>query len=113
MSSRYPTIEQLRHLVGHTEYRVLTPAEAARLRSGVDHLAASQAGLAAKADDLSRRLAAGARPVIDVDCPLCPAHARSRCVHPSGQHMRGWHQQRLEAAARPSPDSTSTDSRSS
>lgn len=112
MSSRYPTIEQMRHLVGHAEGRALTPAEAVRLRTGVDHLAASQAGLAAKVDDLSRRLAAGARPVIDVECPVCPARARSRCVHRSGQQMRGWHQQRLEAAARPAPDSTSTDSSS-
>lgn len=110
MSNQHPTIEQLRHLVGHAEGRALTLAEAARLRAGVEHLAASQAGLAAKVDDLSRRLAAGARPVIDVDCPLCPARALSRCVHPSGQQMRGWHQQRLDAAAKTPTDSTSTSS---
>ena len=108
MNSQHPTIEQLRHLVGHAERRALTLPEAARLRAGVDHLAASQAGLAAKVDGLSRRLAAGARPAIDVECPVCPARARSRCVHPSGQQMRDWHKQRLDAAALPEPDDTST-----
>jgi len=42
-----PSIDQMRHLIGHTEHRALTPAEAGRLRAGIEHLAASQAGMAA------------------------------------------------------------------
>ena len=53
-----PTIDQLRHLIGHTDSRALSPTEAARLRAGVEHLIASQAGLAAQISGLARRLAA-------------------------------------------------------
>lgn len=101
MTGQPPTLEQLRHLIKHVEDRRLTPQEAARLRAGVDHLAASQAGMAAKVDDLTRRLVAGTRPVIDIDCPTCPARARSRCVYPQGHQRQGFHRARIAAAALP------------
>ncbi|WP_127361516.1 zinc finger domain-containing protein [Actinacidiphila soli] len=94
-----PTLEQIRHLIGHAEHRALTPAEAERLRAGVEHLSASQAGIAAKVNDLTRRLAGGARPVLDVDCPVCKAPTGSGCVARFGQPMSGSHTDRLAAAA--------------
>ncbi|MER5917016.1 hypothetical protein ABT124_43375 [Streptomyces sp. NPDC001982] len=80
-----PTVEQIRHLIAHTEYRALTPAESARRRAGVEHLIASQAGLAAQVGGLTRRLAAGTRPALDVACSTCKAPARSPCVTRFGQ----------------------------
>ncbi|MFF4504799.1 hypothetical protein [Streptomyces sp. NPDC001401] len=103
-----PTVDQIWHLIGHTERRALSQAEAARLRAGVEHLIASQAGLAAKVGGLTRRLAAGARPVLDVDCPTCRAPARRRCVNRFGQPTSAPHSQRLTAAALPADDRSTT-----
>lgn len=100
-----PTLDQIRHLIGHAEHRALTPVEAERLRAGVEHLTASQAGLAAKVGDLTRRLAGGARPVLDVDCPVCQAPAGSGCVARYGQPLSGSHPDRLAAAAITAADS--------
>ncbi|MET8957372.1 hypothetical protein [Streptomyces sp. NPDC004533] len=99
-------MEQVRHLVGHTEYRALTPAEVARLRASVEQLIASQAGLAAQIGGLTRRLAEGARPALDVDCPTCRATAHHGCVGRFGQPTSAPHSRRLTAAALPTDDRT-------
>lgn len=97
--SERPTVAQMRHLIGHTDHRVLSAAEAARLRAGFEHLVASQVGQQAKVDDLNRRLAAGTRPALDFDCATCQAAAGSPCTRRYGQPMHGFHRPRLTAAA--------------
>ncbi|MGW0631852.1 zinc finger domain-containing protein [Streptomyces sp. NPDC002758] len=99
-----PTVDQIRHLIGHTERRALSPAESARLRAGVEHLIASQAGQAAQVTRLTRLLAAGSRPALDVDCPTCQAPARSACVTRFGQPTSAPHSLRLASAALPAAD---------
>ncbi|MGW3246517.1 zinc finger domain-containing protein [Streptomyces sp. NPDC001070] len=94
-----PTLDQLRHLIGHTGHRVLSVVESERLRAGVEHLVASQAGLAAKVAELTRRLSGGARPVLDVECPVCQAPPGSGCVTRLGPPLSGSHTERLAAAA--------------
>ncbi|WP_405526709.1 hypothetical protein OG426_30180 [Streptomyces canus] len=96
---RQPSLDQIRHLLGHTGCRALSPAEAAQLRAGVEHLIASQADLPAMS-----RLAAGSRPALDVDCPTCRAPTRHRCVNRFGQPTPAPHSQRLTAAVLPADD---------
>ncbi|MET7889956.1 zinc finger domain-containing protein [Streptomyces mirabilis] len=96
-----PTVEQIRHLIGHAEYRPLNPAEAARLHAGVEHLIASQAEHATR---LTRLLAAGSRPALDVFCPACQAPARAPCVNRFGQPASAPHSLRLASAALPADD---------
>ncbi|MEU4094452.1 hypothetical protein [Streptomyces sp. NPDC026673] len=95
----HPTLDQLRHLIGHTGRRVLSAVESERLRAGVEHLVASQAGLNAKVAELTRRLAGGARPVLDVECPVCQAPPGVGCVTRLGPPLSGSHTERLAAAA--------------
>ncbi|MFB7443094.1 hypothetical protein ACFC01_33145 [Streptomyces mirabilis] len=94
-------MEQIRHLIGHTGYRPLSPAEAARLHAGVEHLIASQAGQAAR---VTRPLAAGSRPALDVYCPTCQAPAHAPCVNRFGQPTSAPHSLRLASAALPADD---------
>ncbi|MFF3378180.1 hypothetical protein ACFYXF_35155 [Streptomyces sp. NPDC002680] len=94
----------MRHLIGHTEYRPLGAAEAARLRAGVEHLIASQAGQAAQVTRLARLLAAGSRPALDVHCPTCEAPAGAPCVNRFGQPTSAPHSLRLASAALPVDD---------
>lgn len=90
--SERPTVEQMRHLIDHTDQRALSFAEAARLRAGFEHLVASQASQAsqhASVDDLNhaarRRYPPGprlrlrhlpGRRRLPLHPPLRPAHAR-------------------------------------
>ncbi|MEU2857531.1 hypothetical protein ABZ672_03745 [Streptomyces mirabilis] len=101
-----PTVEQVRHLIGNTEYGAITPDEAGRLRADVEHLIASQAGMAAKVSGLTRQLAAGARPV--VDCPACQAPAASPGVTHFDHPTSGSRTKRLTAAALTATDNGST-----
>ncbi|MGW1157740.1 zinc finger domain-containing protein [Streptomyces sp. NPDC002519] len=96
-----PTADQIRHLIGHTEYRALSQEESARLRAGVEHLIASQGGQAA---EVTRLLAAGSRPVLDVACPTCQAPAHTGCVTRYGQPATAPHTRRLASAALPADD---------
>ncbi|MFG3140919.1 hypothetical protein ACGFZA_32535 [Streptomyces sp. NPDC048211] len=89
----------MRHLIGHTDQRALSFAEAARLRAGFEHLVASQARQQARVDDLSRRAAGETRPALDFGCDACHAAAGSPCTRRYGQPMQGFHGQRLTAAA--------------
>ncbi|MGW2700795.1 zinc finger domain-containing protein [Streptomyces sp. NPDC001340] len=99
-----PTVEQLRNLIGRTETHVLSGDEAARLRAGFEHLIASQAGLTAQVARLTRQLAAGSRPALEVDCPTCRAPVDSPCVNRYGQPTAAPHTQRLASAALPADD---------
>ncbi|MEU6318178.1 hypothetical protein [Streptomyces sp. NPDC047009] len=103
-STDRPTVDQIRHLIGHTEYRALSQEEAARLRAGVEHLIASQGGQAAEVTRLTRLLAAGSRPALDVACPTCQAPARTACVTRYGQPTTAPHTRRLASAALPADD---------
>ncbi|WP_449343307.1 zinc finger domain-containing protein [Streptomyces rhizosphaerihabitans] len=94
----------MRYLIGHTERRPLSPAEAARLRAGVEHLISSQAGQAAQITRLTRLLAAGSRPALDVYCPTCQAPAHAPCVNRFGQPTSAPHSLRLASAALPADD---------
>ncbi|GHE84504.1 hypothetical protein GCM10014715_45720 [Streptomyces spiralis] len=96
-----PTVEQLRNLISRSESRVLSADEAARLRAGMEHLLASQAGLATEVTRLTRLLAAGSRPALDVDCPTCKAPVGSTCVTRYGQPTGAPHSQRLSTAVLP------------
>ncbi|MGW4047552.1 hypothetical protein [Streptomyces sp. NPDC004721] len=91
----------MRSLLGHTESRALTTAEAERLRAGVEHLIASQTGLAAHTARLTRQLANGARPALDVECPTCQAATSCPCVNRFGHPIPAPHARRLAAAALP------------
>ncbi|MDX2849343.1 hypothetical protein PV342_12910 [Streptomyces sp. PA03-3a] len=64
----------------------------------MEHLVASQAGLAAKVADLTRRLAGGARAVLDVECPVCQAPPGAGCVTRLEPPLSGSHTERLAAA---------------
>ncbi|MGW0952805.1 hypothetical protein [Streptomyces sp. NPDC002545] len=101
-------MEQIRHLLGHTESRALTTAEAERLRVGVEHLIASQTSLAAKTARLTRQLAAGARPALDVECPTCQAAARCPWLNRYGHPISAPNARRLTAAALPTDSRNST-----
>ncbi|MFJ3248504.1 hypothetical protein [Streptomyces sp. NPDC086782] len=101
-------MEQLRSLLGHTESRALTTAEAERLRTGVEHLLARKAGLTAETARLTRRLANGARPALDVGCPTCQAATGCPCVNRFGHPIPAPHARRLNAAALPTDHRKST-----
>lgn len=99
-----PTVEQMRHLIGQAENRPLGAAEAARLRDGVEHLIAGQAAQTTQVTRLTRLLAAGSRPALDVYCPTCQAPARAPCVNRFGQPTSAPHSLRLASAALPADD---------
>ncbi|WP_330306188.1 MULTISPECIES: hypothetical protein [unclassified Streptomyces] len=63
--SQRPPVEQIRNLIDRTESHVLPADEAARLRAGVEHLIASQTGLAAQVTRLTRQLASAVLPADD------------------------------------------------
>lgn len=67
MTNHRPTLDQIRHLIGHTESRALSPEESHRLRVGIEHLVASAAVQAANVTDLARRPGARARPALEVE----------------------------------------------
>ncbi|MFF3493700.1 hypothetical protein ACFYWS_20375 [Streptomyces sp. NPDC002795] len=97
-----PTLEQIRHLIGHAEYRVLTPDESARLRKGVEALAASRSGLAARVDQLTSMLAAGTSPT-RATCPTCRAEPGTNCRARDERPLRGWHRSRIKATQETDP----------
>ncbi|MGI5139369.1 zinc finger domain-containing protein [Streptomyces sp. CA-106110] len=100
-------MDQIQHLVGHTEHRTLSQAETERLRAAIEHLIASRRAWPPRSA-ASQSARCRARPALDVGCPTCKAPARSPCVTRYGQPASAPHTRRLAAAAIPADDRNPT-----